>query len=158
MPECSPFSAAFKARSNFAALLARLRSCPDAYSQSKWSFARGSNFRIFDPQTQRRPGRNAQAVAVNCWYWTKAIALKREPRASSPLFPCPRSLCGDTRQAGLLRRQTSSRHGKIRHSAHRVQGRGKPVKMRLRPLRQDSLRRGDHRGLRRDALGLSNLT
>jgi hypothetical protein len=41
------------------------------------------------PQTQRRPGRIAQAVAVNCWYWTKAIALKRVPRASSPLFPRP---------------------------------------------------------------------
>jgi hypothetical protein len=37
-------------------------------------------------QTQRRPGRIAQAVAVICWYWTKAIALKREPR--HPHF-CP---------------------------------------------------------------------
>jgi len=31
------------------------------------------------PSTKRRPGRIAQAVAVNCGYWTKAIALKRKP-------------------------------------------------------------------------------
>jgi hypothetical protein len=33
----------------------------------------------FRPQIQRRPGRIAQAVAVICGYWTKAIALKRVP-------------------------------------------------------------------------------
>ena len=56
---------------------------------------------------KRRPGRIAQAVAVNCGYWTKAIALKRKPGA---LHFCSLILIssGDARQAGLLRRQASS--------------------------------------------------
>jgi hypothetical protein len=41
------------------------------------------------PYIKRRPGRIAQAVAVNCGYWTKAIALKRKPGASSLLLPDP---------------------------------------------------------------------
>ena len=48
--------------------------------------------------TRRRPGRSAQAVAVNCGYWTKAIALKRVPehlhicsQAAIALWRCPAS-------------------------------------------------------------------
>jgi hypothetical protein len=59
------------------------------------------------PPTKRRPERIAQAVAVNCGYWTKAIALKRKPGALH--FCSLIEICGgDARQAGLLRRQDSS--------------------------------------------------
>ncbi len=107
--------------------------------------------------TRRRPGRSAQAVAVNCGYWTKAIALKRVPehlhicsQAAIALWRCPASRAPSaTNSVAPLKDLPFCKPSRwLQHT----------VKMWLRPLRQVFSPLGRTWGPRRDALGLSHLT
>jgi len=107
-------------------------------------------------QTQRRPGRIAQAVAVNCGYWTKAIALKRVPEhlhfrslTAIVLWRRPASRTPSAANfAAVLKnchvriasRELLNSEGAVASHAVRLFPPGRP------------------RGPRRDALGLSHLT
>ena len=48
-------------------------------------------------QTQQRPGNRPEPLPVNCWDWTKAIALPRVPSVSDPAVECT---AGDFRGLG----------------------------------------------------------
>ena len=107
-------------------------------------------------QTQRRPGRIAQAVAVNCWYWTKAIAFMREPRHFHNLQPARACHGAIPVKPGSLAMKIIAT---LKKSALRACGRGAATSEKCGCVPAAVLFSAGRSGSpRRDALGLSHLT